>query len=330
MQHFLNLADHSLDAVAALVKRARELKAGKPLDIARGQTLGLLFLNPSLRTRVSMVGAWAHLGGACVDLTPGVGMWNMATGSAPMLGAEAEHIEEAAGVLGRLCNVLGVRAFAEGKDWQADRQDATMAVFARHSRCPLVNMESGVWHPCQALADRMTLDEHDIPKSGRFVLSWAFHPKSLPMAVPNSALLMAAQRGMKVTVLRPEGYQLDADVMASAHKLASQAGGSVEESSDPASLKGATVVYAKSWGSMAQYGKPEAEQALRAQYRDWCVGGPKLAVDSTTRFMHCLPVRRDVVVTTKLLTSSQSLILDQAENRKWAQCSVLAHMLGAG
>jgi len=329
MRRFLSLGDLTMDDVRSLLLRAAELRLNGPTNIARGKTLGLLFLNPSLRTRVSMVGAWNHLGGACVDLTPGQGMWKLATGSAPMLGDEAEHIEEAAGVLGRLCDVLGVRAFASGSVWDEDRRDALMAAFDTHARCPLINMESGVWHPCQALADWLTLDDHGIDEDTHFVLSWAWHPKPLPMAVPNSALLMAAQRGMKVTVLRPAEYALDPSVMAQANALARASGGSVTESSDPAVLKTAGVVYAKSWGSITCYGVPGAEMTQREPYRDWCVGGERLPVPGDARLMHCLPVRRDVVVTTKLLTSKQSLILDEAENRKWAQAAVLERAISA-
>jgi N-acetylornithine carbamoyltransferase len=304
MRQYINLADLSQAEVRKLLERAAVLRTLEPLTIARGRTLGTLFLNPSLRTRVSMVAAWAHLGGTTVDLTPGQGMWKLATGSEPMLGDEAEHIDEAAGVLGRLCDVLGVRAFATGLDWGADRLDELLGAFARHSRAPLVNMESAVWHPCQALADWLTLDDHAIPNSSHFVLSWAWHPKPLPMAVPNSALLMAAQRGMRVTVLRPEGYSLDPYVMKTAESLASQSGGSVSESHDPAVLAGANVVYAKSWGSITAYGNREAEMALREPYRDWCVGSDRLPVGADARLMHCLPVRRDVVVSRELLTGS--------------------------
>ncbi len=330
MRRFLNLADLEVPIVRRLLERAAVLRTSAPLDIARGRTLGTLFLNPSLRTRVSMVGAWAHLGGSAVDLTPGQGMWKLATGSDPMLGDEAEHIEEAAGVLGRLCDVLGLRAFATGLDWGADREDELLGAFDRLSRAPLINMESAVWHPCQSLADWLTLDDSGIPATGHFVLSWAWHPKPLPMAVPNSALLMAAHRGMRVTVLRPEGYSLDPSIMRKAEMLAEQTGGSVSESADPSVLSGAHVVYAKSWGSITAYGNRDAEMQLREPYRNWCVGSDTLQVSPNSRLMHCLPVRRDVVVSTKLLTGSQSLILDQAENRKWAQCAVLESMIRQG
>jgi N-acetylornithine carbamoyltransferase len=323
MFRFLNLADLPTPDVHSLLLRAAELRHGGPVDKARGLLLGMLFLNPSLRTRVSMAGAWTHLGGGCVDLTPGQGMWKLATGTAPMLGEEAEHIEEAAGVLGRLCNVLGVRAFASGKLWEEDFQDSLLATFAKHAECPLINMESALWHPCQALADWLTLDDHGIGEDRHFVLSWAWHPKALPMAVPNSALLMAAQRGMRVTVLRPEGYALDGRVMDRAKALAAMGGGSVEESDDPDVIGTADVVYAKSWGSIACYGDLGAEMTLREPFRDWCVGNDTLRVNADARLMHCLPVRRDVVVTRDLLTSKQSLILDEAENRKWAQAAVL-------
>ena len=326
MKQFLNLADCSRSDVEKLVKRAIELKAGAQSDVASRRTLGLIFLNPSLRTRVSMVGAWAWLGGASVDLSPGSGMWQLATDDAPMLGAEAEHIEEAAAVLGRLCDVVGVRAFAAGNDWSIDRQDQFIRTMAEHADAPFVNMESGMYHPCQALADRLTLDEKHVATDDHFVLSWAWHPKALPQAVGNSALLMAAQRGMKVTLLRPEGYNLDQGVMASARELADEAGGSLQVSDDPSVLTSAKVVYAKSWGAISCYGDPAAEASSREKHRNWCIGGEGFAIGDAA-FMHCLPVRRDVVVSTEVLKSNNSWVLDQAENRKWAQAAVLEAMM---
>lgn len=338
MHRYINLADLARSDIDALIARAAELKAGARSSPAAGKTLGLLFLNPSLRTRVSMVGAWGLLGGVCADLTPGQGMWNLATGSGPMLGDEAEHMEEAAGVLGRLCDVLGVRAFASGSDWQVDRQDSLINAFARLARCPLVNMEGAMYHPCQALADWLTLEEVSRPGPAQrlqqpasethFVLSWAWHPKPLPVAVPNSALLMACQRGMRVTLLRPEGWDLDPGVMEQARSLSAANGGSLAVSDERGVLKQAHVVYAKSWGSLQPdlYADKNAEKARREAWRDWCVGGPGAPVGDHTLAMHCLPVRRDVVMATSLLTGPNSLILDEAENRKWAQAAVLERM----
>lgn len=326
MRRFYDLAEVENDQLSLLLERAAAIRSGTGSEIAKGRTLGMLFFNSSLRTRVSMVAAWARLGGSCVDLTPGQGMWTLATDDQPMLGDAAEHIEEAAGVLGRLCDILGVRAFASGTQWEVDRQDALLNSFMDHCACPLINLESGMYHPCQALADRLTLDDHEVEKDSDFVLSWAWHPKALPQAVPNSALLMAAQRGMHVTVLRPEGYSLDPEIMQRASTLAGANSGSVSETSDPSILKKARVVYAKSWGSIGAYGDPAAEGALRSEYRDWCVGAGPLKMSKDAYFMHCLPLRRDVVASTAIIKSERSLILDQAENRKWAQAAVLEAM----
>ncbi len=326
MRSFINLADVERTEIEKLLARAALLRAGKPSHFAFGKTLGLLFLNPSLRTHVSMVAAWSHLGGTSIALTPGQGAWKLHWGDEPMLGDAAEHAEEAAAVLGRLCHLLGVRAFAAGKNWAEDRRDAVMALFKAHSAAPLVNMESGLYHPCQALADWLTLDDHKIPSKARFVLTWGYHPKALPQAVPNSALLMACQRGMQVTLLRPNGYHLDPDVMAQARALASQNAGALTESDDPSVLGEADVVYAKAWGSLAHYGDAASETKLRSNYRDWCVGQGPLRLGKTSKLMHCLPVRRDVEVATALLKSPQSLILDEAANRTWAQAAVLEHL----
>ncbi|NUQ34593.1 MAG: N-acetylornithine carbamoyltransferase [Planctomycetaceae bacterium] len=327
MKQFINLADFTPDAVEVLVKRAQELREHGPTDAAKGMLLGLLFMNPSLRTRTSMVGAWAYLGGQSVSLSQTEGTYELATGDGPMLGSAAEHIEEAAGVLGRLCDVLGVRAFASGTVWAEDRKDSVIQTFARLSRAPFVNLESGMYHPCQALADRLTLEDKQINKRSSFVLSWAYHPKALPQAVANSALLMATQRGMNVTVLRPEGYTLDADVMAKAHEFSKVTGGSLKETDDVGVLRTTDVVYVKSWCSLPFYSDREGERKLREKYKHWCVGNESLPVGERTKFMHCLPIRRDVKATKALITGKNSLILDQAENRKWAQVAVLDSLL---
>ena len=322
----MNLADVPTDKVNALLERSAGLRAGSPSDVAKGRLLGLLFLNPSLRTRTSMIGAWGYLGGTSAILSPGDGVWELATGDGPMLSTSAEHIEEAAGVLGRLCDVLGVRAFAGGDNWEQDRKDSLMASFAEFADAPLINMESGMYHPCQALADWLTLEDHKVERNAKIVLSWAYHPKALQQAVPNSALLMAAQRGMQVSVLRPDGFALDSGVMEQAHKLAEASGGQISETDDPATLADAQVVQAKSWGSLEHYSDQEASTKLREKYRDWCVGNDKLPVPDSAKFMHCLPVRRDVVATRSIIKSKNSVVLDQAVNRKWAQASILEAM----
>jgi N-acetylornithine carbamoyltransferase len=175
------------------------------------------------------------------------------------------------------------------------------------------------------------MDDFEMPANGgKFVLSWAYHPKALPLAVPASTLHMAAKRGMDVTVLRPEGFELPAPVMQKAIFAAEEAGGSVIETSDrKEAMEGAHVIYAKSWSSTRHYGDKLADQKLREEHLDWCVDEPwfETAKDDC-RFMHCLPVRRGVVVADEILDGPRSIVIPEARNRMLAQMAVLHQMLG--
>jgi N-acetylornithine carbamoyltransferase len=327
MNGFYHLGLLERDRVEALVARALELRAGAAPRRFPGRTLGLLFLNPSLRTRASFQVAAARLGLEPVVLSSGgaQGVWELELADGVVMdGAAVEHVREAAGVLGRYVDCLGVRAFPGGRDLALDRSDPALAGFRSFSGVPVVNMESALWHPCQALGDRVTLEALDVERQAKLVLTWAWHPKALPHAVPNSTVTMAAQRGMEVVVLRPEGYDLHPDVLAEAERLAAAAGGSVRVSADRAELAGASIVYAKSWASLETYGDAEAESRLRAGLRGWCVDERRMAAAGPqARFMHCLPVRRNVVVTDAVLDGPTSVVLDQAENRLYAQIAVL-------
>ena len=282
---------------------------------------------PSLRTRASMEGAAARLGAHAAVLTPGQGTWGLEHRDAvPMTGDAAEHVREASGVLSQYYDALGVRTFATLTDAASDRTDAVFGAFLKSATVPVVSLESARWHPCQALADAATLTEHlgaDLA-GRRFVLQWAPHPKALPRAVPNSALLMAARLGLDVTVARPDGFALDADVMDAVRQTASRAGGSVSETDrvDEA-LAGAHVVYAKAWSGAAVYTDPAAEAAARARHADWTVTADRMATTDGAAFMHCLPVRRGVVVEDAVIDGPNALHLRQAAFRLYAQMAIL-------
>ena len=300
-------------------------------DTARGRALGLLFFSPSLRTRTSMEIAAAHLGAVSTVLTPGAGTWNLETRDGVVMdGDRAEHVREAAGVLSRYVDALGVRAFATLTDAGADRTDAALHAIVDAATVPVVNLESARWHPCQALADAATVRETlSGDAAGRpFVLAWAPHPNPLPRAVPNSALLMAARLGMAVTVARPDGFALDADVMDLARATAARHGGTVAETSDRGALAGARIVYAKAWAGADVYTDRPAEAARRAAHAGWTVTAADLAPDAA--FMHCLPVRRGVVVEDAVLDGPQSVHLLQAEYRLHAQKAILEWIWNLG
>ena len=227
----------------------------------------------------------------------------------------------------------GIRAFAGGKDLDADLAEPVLSAVAEVCPVPLINLESAFDHPCQALADWKTLDDLGVPAAGgRFVLSWAQHPKPLPQAVPAAVLRMAAMRGMDVTVLRPDGFGLPQPIMDEAAAAARASGGTVTQTSDRASaMDGAHVLYAKSWTATDHYGDPAAEAALRAGLEGWTVEedwfGPA-APDCG--FMHCLPVRREVVVSADVLEGPRSRVIAQARNRMYAQMAVLHRLLAKG
>lgn len=336
MDGLYHLGELAPESVERLVARALELRAGAAPRRFPGRALGLLFLSPSLRTQASFQRAAARLGVDLVQLSAGGnGVWALETrAGAVMDQGAAEHVREAAAVLGRFVDVLAVRAFARFESLEDDLEDVVVRAFSRHAGVPLVNMESALWHPCQALADQTTLASLGVPRRAKLVLTWAWHPRALPHAVPNSTVCMAAARGMDVVVLRPEGYDLHANVLAEARALAEAAGGSFTITSDrEAALAGASVVYAKSWASLAAWGDAEAERARRAGLRDWCVTEAWLERTEGAHFMHCLPVRRNVVVSDEVLDGPRSVVIDQAENRLHAQTALLEEVFattGAG
>jgi N-acetylornithine carbamoyltransferase len=277
-----------------------------------------------------MEGAAAHLGAHSLSLTPGSGAWALEwEAGAVMDGEAAEHVREAFGVLSRYHDALGVRVFADGSDYDADARDEMIRTVAEAATVPVLNLESAWAHPCQGVADAATLlDRFDGDLEGkRFVLSWAQHPKALPMAVPNTALRTAARCGMDVTVARPETHPLDEEVMQQAAATASEAGGTVTATTDlEAAVTDADVVYAKSWGGPLQYTDPEQEAEARAGHDDWRITADHMAQTREGAFMHCLPVRRNVVVDDAVLDGPHALHLDQAEYRLHAQKALLEYV----
>jgi N-acetylornithine carbamoyltransferase len=331
LKDFLSLADLSREEIAELLERAAALESTPRPRALAGKVLGLLFFNPSLRTLASFQSGMARLGGTSFVISPGQGSWLLeAREGAVMDGAAAEHVREAIPVLAGYSDVLGIRSFAGGTDLAADLEDATFRQLAEVCPVPLINLESAIDHPCQALGDWKTLDDLEVPAGGgRFVLSWANHPKPLPLAVPAAAVHMAATRGMDVTVLRPDAYALPEPVMARARAAAAESGGTVRETADRTeALEGAHVIYAKSWASPAHYGDAAVEAEMRQGLADWCVDESWFAsAEPEARFLHCLPVRRNVVVRDEVLDGPRSAVLPQAQNRMWAQMAVLERLL---
>jgi N-acetylornithine carbamoyltransferase len=295
-----------------------------------GRSVALVFFNPSLRTRASMQVGIYELGGNAVVLEPGGTSWTLEHRDGVVMDADkTEHVAEFVRVLGRYCVAIGVRTFAALKDWEAERLDPILNAFAKYSEVPIINLESAMHHPCQAMADMMTIREQLGAGRKKVLLTWAWHPKPLPMAVPNSFALAAAQMGHDLVIAHPKGYELDEELMNEIQQQAAGAGGGITISNDiEKAFDGVQVVYAKSWGSKNFYGASEKDIAERARYRDeWIVDEQKMARTNDAIFMHCLPVRRNVIVTDAVIDSTSSVVIDEAENRLHVQKSILNKLL---
>lgn len=331
---FLSTNDWSTEELTALIESAGRFKHGddqsKPLA---GRSVALVFFNPSLRTRASMQVGIYELGGNAVVLEPGGTSWTLEHREGAVMDADkTEHVAEFVRVLGRYAAAIGVRTFAALKNWEEERTDPILNAFAKYSEVPIINLESAMHHPCQALADMMTIREKLGDSRKKVLLTWAWHPKPLPMAVPNSFALVAAQLGHEVVIAHPPGYELDGELMETIRKQAAGAGGRIQITNDiEEAFVDAEVVYAKSWGSRNFYGVPEKDVAERAQYREkWIVDEPKMARTNSAIFMHCLPVRRNVIVTDGVIDSPSSAVIDEAENRLHVQKAILSGLVRGG
>jgi N-acetylornithine carbamoyltransferase len=335
MRNFLTTSDYSRAELEQLIDSALSFKRGdaearssRPLA---GKSVALVFFNPSLRTRASMQVGIYDLGGNPVVLEPGGSSWTLEHRDGVVMdGDKTEHVAEFVRVLARYCSAIGVRTFAALKDWQDERNDPVLRAFAKYSEVPLINLESAMHHPCQALADMMTIREKLGAERKRVVLTWAWHPKPLPMAVPNSFALATAQLGHELVIAHPRGYELDDALMKTIQEHSAGAGGTVEVTNNfDAAFAGAEVIYAKSWGAKQFYGKLEREIEERAQFRrKWIVDEERMGRSKGALFMHCLPVRRNVIVTDGVIDSPASVVIDEAENRLHVQKAIMASLIG--
>lgn len=337
--NFLNTADLSQEQMWALIDLALRMKQGDVQKNLSGKILAMLFFNPSVRTRVSFAASMFRLGGLAIELTPGQGSWTFEfRENVVMDGTTIEHIKEAAPVLSRYCHAVAVRSSelvttasesVKVEPWPQVKKDKVINGFARYSTVPVINMESNVYHPCQGLGDALTLKEElGITQGKKYVLTWSYHPKALPMATPNSQMLAACDLGMNVTVVHPEGWDLDPEIIAVAAQRAEASGGSLSVvNSQLEALKDADVVCVKSWGALGFYGNWEDEKKIRSGLKHWIVDTGKMKLTNNALLMHCLPVRRNVEISDEVLDSSNSVVLNEAENRMWAQMALLASLL---
>ena len=271
-----------------------------------------------------------ELGGNAVILEPGGTSWTLEHREGAVMDSDkTEHIKEFVGVLERYVAAIGVRSFAHLRDWKFERTDPILAAFEKYASIPVINLESAMHHPCQAMADMLSIREKFGKKRKKVLLTWAFHPKPLPMAVPNSFALASAQFGHHLRIAHPKGYELDEQLLAEIEDQTSVNGGSLEIVNDVnQAFEEVEVVYAKSWGSKNFYGTPEKDLELRAPLRnDWIVDDSKMKKTNQAIFMHCLPVRRNVIVTDSVIDSPASVVFDEAENRLHIQKAIITKLL---
>ncbi|MGB0600614.1 MAG: N-acetylornithine carbamoyltransferase [Flavobacteriaceae bacterium] len=315
MKNYLTLEDipNLQQAVNQVIALKKEPYSNEHLG--RQKTLGMLFFNPSLRTRLSTQKAAQYLGLKTMVMNFSNEAWALEfEDGTKMSGLRSEHIKEAAAVVSQYCDIVAIRAFASLSDKNKDEEEQVLNNFARYASIPVINMESATAHPLQALADAVTINEQGLTKRPKIVLTWAPHPKALPHAVGNSFSRMVQQLDADFVIAQPEGYELNPEITKNTPLIYDQ-----EEA-----LKDADFVYAKNWCSYSDYGN-----ILRTD-EQWMLTAKKMKLTNNAKFMHCLPIRRNVVVSDDVLDHSNSLVIEQANNRTYAAQWVLKQFLENG
>lgn len=326
--NFLQLSDWTYKELQEIVNTAIELKKNDYREpVATGKVLGLFFNNPSLRTQVSFQVAASHIGASSVVIQPGKNSWNIETTDGSIMnGMNQEHIKELVPVLSNYVDALGVRYFASLKDEFADKNDVIINKMASLASVPVINMEGSLEHPCQGMADWMTLSEQfGSDLSGvNVVLTWAPHPSPLPRAVPNSALQAFTKSGANVTLACPPEMILDERVITNAQNNAKKHNSKFAVTHDRnEAFQKANVIYAKSWHASSIYENKEEEKRVRMKYADWTVTQKDMESTDSANFMHCLPIRRNVVATDDVLDAPGALHIQEAGNRLHVQKALL-------
>ncbi len=282
--------------------------------LGKNKTLGLLFFNASLRTRLSTQRAAQNLGMNVIVMNVTQDSWGLEmVDGAVMDGDKAEHVKEAAAVVGQYCDIIGVRSFPGLLDREKDYNDEVIRQFVKYAGVPVVSLESSIRHPLQSFTDLITIEEYKTKSRPKVVLTWAPHPKALPQAVPNSFAEWMNHADVDFVIAHPEGYELDAQFVGNAQVTHNQ----------NEAFAGADFIYAKNWSSFTHYGQ------ILSKDRNWSITGEKMKLTNQAKFMHCLPVRRNVVVMDEVLDSPNSIVIKQAGNRVWAAQAVLKRMLEA-
>lgn len=330
MNDFISTINWSQSELQQILDKANQFKQGLKDESLKGKSIGLLFFNPSLRTRTSFeLGTW-QLGGHAVVLQPGKDAWpiEFELGNT-MDGLEEEHVIEVAQVLSRYCDMICIRAFPKFQDWQEDRQDKVIKAFAKYASVPVINMET-ITHPCQELAHMQAIQSLiGKAQNKKYLLTWTYHPKPLNTAVANSSLLISTKFGMDVTLLCPtEDYILDPRYMDAAQQQAEENGGSFKVTHNiEEGYANADIVYAKSWGALPYFGKWEEEKLIREQYKHFIVDEKKMAMTNNGQFSHCLPLRRNIKATDGVMDADYCFAIDEAENRIHVQKALMSKLI---
>ncbi|NDW09280.1 N-acetylornithine carbamoyltransferase [Dysgonomonas sp. 520] len=314
MRTYTNVKD--LGDLNLAVKEALEIKKNRYAykHLGENKTLLMVFFNSSLRTRLSTQKAGMNLGMNTIVLDINQGAWKLETERGVIMdGDKTEHILEAIPVMGSYCDLIGVRAFAQFENKEYDYNETILNQFIQYSGKPVFSMEAATGHPLQAFADLITIEEYKKTNRPKVVLTWAPHPKALPQAVPNSFADFMNEANVDFVITHPEGYELDPKFVR---------GAKVEYDQDKA-LAGADFVYAKNW---AAYTDPNYGKIL-SKDRSWTISSEKMALTNDAYFMHCLPVRRNMIVTDDVIESPRSIVIPEAANREISAQTVIKRML---
>ena len=312
MKNFINSDD--ISDYKKIVEEAIQLKSNPNQleNIGKNKSIGLLFFNPSLRTRISTQKASMILGLKTFVMNFNSEGWQLEFENNTIMSEDkAEHVKDAAKVLSEYCDIIAIRKFADLNNKIDDEKEIVLSSFIKYSTVPILNLESSTFHPLQGLADAITIHETKNKARPKIVLSWAPHPKSLPHAVPNSFIKMAKKNNFELIISNPIGYDLNPEITKGINIIHDQKEAFIN----------ADFIYAKNWSSYENYGKVLINDS------SWKIDRNKMSLTNNAKFMHCLPVRRNVVVDDNVIDSENSLVISQAENRIYSALIILKKLI---
>ncbi|MFO1051361.1 MAG: N-acetylornithine carbamoyltransferase [Planctomycetota bacterium] len=327
---FLSAGDLSPQEFENLLELAQRSRGKRSSQVLAGKAIGLLFFDRSLRTRVSFEIAAVQLGGHVVNVFADE-MYDLEPEEQIVMDGRAEeHVKDAARTLSRYCDALGIRHLGRTGSWEKDRQELLLRSYARYATVPVVNLETSIEHPCQALADVMTMQDHLTRLQGRkLAVVWTTNPEPKNIGPCHSLLRAAGMLGMSITLCHPLGFEPAGDIVAAAAETARARGGSLQVvNSLEDGMRDAEVVYARSWGSPKYWDDPERESIVKRSLQNWIIDETAMQRTRNALFMHPLPVRRGVGASDAVLDGPRSVIYDQAANRIHAQKALLTLLLG--